>query len=418
MDSLLFLSHRLPFPPTKGDKVRSYHFLRHLAKNHRIFLGTFIDDPADWEYVESVRSLCADVHVEAIHPRIRKLASASAFLTGEALTLPYFRSRRMQAWVRRSVSSADIAQGFAFSSPMAQYLLDVPGIRAVADFVDMDSAKWREFAQRHSWPVSAIYRREARLLLEFERRVAAAVDSVLFVTQEETRLFRQAVPAADCALATIGNGVDAEYFAAHPDRRSPFDADEAAIVFTGAMDYWPNADAVTWFAAEVLPEIRKREPRARFHIVGMNPSPAVRSLSSDSSIVVTGRVDDVRPYLQHARVVVAPLRVARGIQNKVLEAMAMGRPVVVTPSIASSLSGRPGIDYETASEPKAFANAVVDLLDVRRAGDMGKSARLRILGDYGWAAPLRQLDALLAAETAPAFRTVPPIDVPYPLAAE
>ncbi len=325
MEPLLFLAHRLPYPPNKGDKVRSYHFLKHLARRYRVFLGTFVDDPADWQHVDVLRSLCADVHVEALVPWSKRALSATGFLSGEALSLPYFRSRDLRTWVENVARREGVKRAFAYSSPMAQYILDLPDVRCVVDFVDMDSAKWGEYAQRRSWPVSAVYEREALRLLAYEQAVATRAHASLFVTDEEAALFRAESPGCADHIHAVRNGVNSDYFAPSSGFASPFATDERPVVFTGAMDYWPNVDAVVWFAREVLPEIRKRDPAVRFYVVGMNPDAAVRALANDAAAIVTGRVDDVRPYLQHARVVVAPLRVARGIQNKVLEAMAMAK---------------------------------------------------------------------------------------------
>jgi sugar transferase (PEP-CTERM/EpsH1 system associated) len=395
MEPLLFLAHRLPFPPNKGDKVRSYQFLKHLAGRHRVFLGTFIDDPADWEHVNAVEAMCAGVHVEEITPWSQRARSAGCFVSGEPLTLPYFRNRALQDWVRATIRRERITRAFTYSSPMAQYVLDVPGLRCVTDFVDMDSAKWGEYAGRHAWPLSALYRRESGRLFAYERDVASRAEATVFVTEEEARLFCDEAP--DCAgrVVAIRNGVDSEYFAPDHDCASPFGDDEPAIVFTGAMDYWPNVDAVVWFAREVLPVVRARVPSARFYVVGMNPDASVRALATADGVVVTGRVADVRPYLRHAAVVVAPMRVARGIQNKVLEAMAMAKPVVTTPSSANALSARPGIEIEVATQPDDFAAKVVARLGPERGLRMGVLARDRVLADYAWAKSLEQLDALI-----------------------
>lgn len=420
MEPLLFLCHRLPFPPSTGDKVRSYHFLVHLAKRYRIFLGTFIDDPSDREHVQALAPLCAGVYVEELHPAIRRLTSASALLTGDAVTLAYFGSRGLRAWVHSLVRRENIRQALAFSSPMAQYVCGLPGMRCIADFVDVDSAKWDEYARRRSWPASWLYRREASRLRSFEVRVAGAADAIVLVTAEEARLFADLAPKRARRIATIPNGVDSEYFRPSVAFASPFAADECPIVFTGAMDYWPNIDGVLWFAREILPRIRMHEPRARFHVVGMNPAPTVRSLASDSAVTVTGRVADVRPYLHHARVVVAPLRVARGIQNKVLEAMAMAKPIVMTPGTAAALSARPGSEIETAAEPEEFSARVLGLMaDPARATQLGNAARARVLAEYGWESSLARLDALLAS-CAPAVpvRGSAANEVPMPLAAE
>ena len=400
MESILFLAHRLPYPPNKGDKVRSYHFLKHLAARYRVFLGTFVDDPLDWQHVEALRGLCADLHVEALPPWTKMARGVSGLLQGEALTLGCFRSRRLHQWVKEIVGRERITRAFAFSSPMAQYALDLPQVRTFIDMVDMDSAKWGEYSLRRSWPVSALYKREAARLLAYEREIAARSEASIFVTDEEAKLFRDAAPESAARVVAIGNGVDSTYFSPSPEFASPFASGEVPIVFTGAMDYWPNVDAVSWFARDVLPQIKEREAAARFYIVGMNPDVAVRALASDPAVVVTGRVDDVRPFLQHARVVVAPLRVARGIQNKVLEAMAMAKPVVVTPPMAAGMSACEGVELEAASDAPGFAEKVLALMTPGRASRMGAEARLRILRDYTWPASYTRLDALLERDGA------------------
>ena len=403
---LLFLAHRLPYPPNKGDKVRSCHFFRHLASRYRLFLGAFVDDPADREHCGEVRRLCAGSHIEPIAPWLRRARSLPALLGREPLSLPYFRSRALQQWVRRVVNEEAVKRAFVFSSPMAQYVLGRPGLRTIVDFVDMDSAKFGDYAARCGWPASAVYRREARQLLAWEQEVARRTDAGIFVTEQETLRFLSRTPEVDDRISTIPNGVDGDYFVPAEAHASPFPAGERAVVFTGAMNYWPNVDAVVWFAREVLPRLSARDPAIRFYVVGMNPDLAVRSLADRSNVVVTGRVPDVRPYLQHARVVVAPLRVARGIQNKVLEAMAMAKPVVATPACASALAMRDGIDLCVAADAPAFASKVRELMDPARAREMGRLARERVLRDYAWPASLRRLDGLLAAHETPPARAL------------
>ena len=417
MDTLLFLAHRLPYPPTKGDKVRSYHLLRHLAQRYRVVLGSFIDDPLDWQHVEKLGALCAEVHIEPIVRWSRPLRCAAAVLTGEALALPYFRSNALDGWVKDVVRRERIERAFVFSSPMAQYVLDLPRLRSIVDFVDLDSAKWGDYARRRPWPVSALYRLEARRLLAFEKHIAARVETSLFVTREEARLLSVAAPECANRIVAIENGVDSEHFSPAHGFESPFAGDEHAIVFTGAMDYWPNVDAVVWFAREVLPEIRRHDRCARFHVVGMNPHRTVRALASDAAVNVTGRVDDVRPYLRHARAVVAPLRVARGIQNKVLEAMAMERPVVATSAAAAALTARPGIDLEVADDAAAFAAKVLAVMDPAAGDRMGQRARTRILADYAWASRFARLDELIARGETPRPAPTPASASPGPEAA-
>ena len=307
----------------------------------------------------------------------------------------YYRDQSLHRWVREVVREQKIAKAVVFSSAMAPYLSDLPDVRVVVDFVDVDSAKWSQYAQSRPWPLSAIYKREGARLLAFERAVANTAAASVFVTPAEAQLFRTLAPECAARVHHAQNGVDTEYFSPLHELPNPFRPDEDAIVFTGAMDYWPNIDAVNWFAQEAFPAIVARHPRARFYIVGIQPTPVVQALARDARVLVTGRVPDVRPYLRHARVVVAPLRVARGIQNKVLEAMAMGRPVVVSAAAAGALSGVPGIDYEVAEGVPDLIRHTIALMDIERGATLGKAARARVVADYDWTTNLTPFDTLL-----------------------
>ena len=397
MARLLYLVHRIPFPPDKGDKVRSYHVLKHLLERHQVHLGTFIDDPADEAHVPTLRAMCADLHVARLQPLRARLASLAGLASGQALTLRYSRDAGLARWVAHTLATQPIDAAIVFSSSMAQYAVGHAGLAALVDFVDVDSAKWTEYAERHPWPLSWLYRREGRLLLAYERKVAAASARSFFVTANETELFRRLAPECGPRLEPMCNGVDAGFFAPDPQRVSPFEPGELPLVFTGAMDYWPNVDAVSWFVADMLPELRRRHPRVRFHIVGRNPTPAVRALAGPA-VNVTGTVADVRPYLQHAAVVVAPLRLARGIQNKVLEAMAMGRAVVTTPSCAQAIAARDGVELVCADGAAQWVAEVDRCLgDAQACGALGRAAREQVLRAYSWQAHLSAFDRHLAA---------------------
>ncbi|WP_287368790.1 TIGR03087 family PEP-CTERM/XrtA system glycosyltransferase [Thauera sp.] len=393
---VLYLVHRIPYPPNKGDKVRSFNILRQLARSHRVFLGTFVDHPDDRQHVARLAEWCEDVCAVELDPRLGRIKSLRGLLTGEALSLPYYRSARLAQWARATVAQHGITQAVAFSGPMAQYL-DVPGLqRRIVDFCDVDSAKWTQYAADRSWPMSWLYRREGEHLLAFERKAAMDSDASLFVTEAEAALFIRSAPEARERTQVMQNGVDADFFSPANCGESPYPAGGPVIVFSGAMDYWPNIDAVTWFATELLPQIRRDVPDARFWIVGMNPAPAVQALAGEG-ITVTGTVPDVRPYIAHADVVVAPLRIARGIQNKVLEAMAMARPVVVSAEAAAGLDADPGCECEIARGVEELVRVVVELLcDLRRRDAMSVAARERVMRAYSWAAHLNVLDRLLA----------------------
>ena len=392
---LLYLVHRIPYPPNKGDKVRSFNILRQLAKRHRIFLGTFVDHPDDVQYIDKLAEWCEEHRVIRLDPRKAKVASLRGLLTGEALSVPYYRSAELAGWVADVVARAGIREAVAFSGPMAQYL-DVPGLtRRVIDFCDLDSAKWTQYAGDHRWPMSWLYRREGRALLAFERKAAARSDASVFVTEAEADLFRHAAPELVPKVSAMQNGVDADFFSPDNGGTRPYPPGGPVVVFTGAMDYWPNIDAVVWFAGELLPKIRAQVPDVRFWIVGMNPAPAVQALAGEG-VVVTGTVPDVRPYLAHADVIVAPLRIARGIQNKVLEAMAMAQPVVISSAPATGLEARSGHDCEIAHSGDEFVSRTVALLaDVTLRRTMGHAARETVLRRYSWSAHLAALENLL-----------------------
>lgn len=406
MAKLLYLVHRMPYPPNKGDKVRSYHLLKHLAQRHQVFVGTFIDDPDDAAHIATLRGLCAQLHVAPLQPLRARIASLGALLHGQPLTLRYYRDAGLRRWVQRTVREQRIDAVVVFSSSMAQYAQGL-GLPLLVDFVDVDSAKWTQYADRHRWPMSWLYRREGRQLLAYERAVAASCERAFFVTEKETALFRSLAPECAPRLQAVCNGVDAEYFAPDATRASPFAPDELPVVFTGAMDYWPNIDAVTWFAQDMLPRLRQSWPALRFHIVGRSPPPSLRALASDT-VSVSGKVPDIRPYLQHAAVVVAPLRLARGIQNKILEAMAMGRPVVATSECAEPIGAAQGSELLWAAEPQSFVQQVDALLrDPLRAAAIGAAGRQRVLRDFSWSAHLSAFDQPLRAAPAAATSLSP-----------
>lgn len=403
MSNLLYLVHRLPYPPNKGDKVRSYHLLKHLRQQHRVFLGTFVDDHADEAYIDTVRAICPDLHVVRLNPRVARLRSLSGLLTHQALGLRYYRNASLQAWVGRTLANHKIDATIVFSSVMAQYVSPPSGGTLppmLVDFVDVDSAKWTQYAVNHKWPLSWLYRREGERLLAYERAIAARARRSFFVTENETALFRNMAPECANRIGVISNGVDAHYFSPDPSLASPFAGNggglgEIPLVFTGAMDYWPNIDAVTWFVQHILPGLLQAWPRSRFYIVGRSPSPAVLALKS-STVVVTGTVPDVRPFLQHAAVVVAPLRVARGIQNKILEAMAMARPVVASRPCVEAIDARAGEELVSATEAADFVREIDSLLKTpARATAVGQAGRQRVLQSYSWDAHLGRLDEYL-----------------------
>lgn len=393
MANVLYLVHRLPFPPNKGDKVRSYHLLKHLVQRHRVFLGTFIDDPEDEAHVGELSHLCPDLHIERVNARWGKVQALRGLLTGEALSLAFYRRPSLHAWVNDVVARHGIDVSVVFSGAMAQFATPLlPKVPMLVDFVDVDSTKWTQYAPEHTWPMSVLYRREGRRLLAYEREVAAQARQSFFVTPKEAALFQGLAPESAARVQSISNGVDAEVFAPQPGLDSPFAPDEWPVVFTGAMDYWPNIDGVCWFAQAVLPRLRRQWPQVRFYIVGRNPAAQVKALAGDD-VVVTGTVPDVRPYLAHARAVVAPLRVARGIQNKILEAMAMSQPVVTVPECAQAIGATAEDGLFSAADADGLLEATSRMLQAPALREqLGHAARAFVQARYSWQAHLSALD--------------------------
>jgi sugar transferase (PEP-CTERM/EpsH1 system associated) len=405
MDDLLFLSHRIPYPPDKGDKIRAWHFLRHLAKRYRVHLACFVDDPEDAKFVPKLDEICASVCWRPLVPLRAKLRSLPGLLSGAPLTRGYFRDRHLKKAIDRIILEHRPERFFVFSSAMAPYVEHHSAARRVIDMVDVDSEKWRHYAEGASGLSRIVYAREARTLLALERRAADSADSILFVSAPEADLFRRLAREAAPRTHHIDNGVDTVYFDPAHGFANPF-VEAPAIAFVGAMNYRPNIDAVAWFAGEVMPELRHLADRPSFWIVGSNPSAAVQRLAG-ADVHVTGRVEDVRPYLAHAAVVVAPLRIARGIQNKVLEAMAMAAPVVVTPQAREGLEVCGDDELIEANTAKAFADVIRRLL-VEGGAAIGGRARVRVRRDFSWQSSFEALDAQLEPGCREAGETAKP----------
>ena len=395
MRDLLFLSHRVPFPPDKGDKIRAWNVFRHLARTYRMHLGCFIDDPADRQHLAELRTYCADLLCLPIHPRLRHIKSLLRVRQGQPLSLGYFHDRRLQRWVDAKLTGGAMAGVYVFSSSMATYAMHASGVRRVLDMVDVDSQKFAAYAETARFPARAVWAREGRTLLAFERRAAAQFDHSLFVSEHEWQHFVTLAPEAVHRTSWVSNGVDLEHFSPAHHFMAPFEGKGADIVFTGRMDYWPNIDAVQWFAREVLPVLRQRVPSARFWIVGAAPASDVRALAALPGVQVTGRVPDTRPWLAAADVVIAPLRIARGIQNKLLEAMAMARPVVATPEAFEGVQAVPGRDILLANGVHETVQRIAEVLDGRHAG-LGSAGRHAVESSHQWSVTLRPIDRLFS----------------------
>ncbi|SOD39987.1 TIGR03087 family PEP-CTERM/XrtA system glycosyltransferase [Nitrosovibrio sp. Nv4] len=396
MQELLYLVHRIPYPPNKGDKIRSYHLLRHLSERYRVHLGTFIDDENDRKYLAKVRNLCGETCFLDLHPKVARLRSLRGLFSGQPLSLPYYRDKRLQAWVSNILGTRPVRDALIFSSAMAQYVSHASHVRRTMDFVDIDSDKWMQYAATTSWPMSWIYQRESRLLLGYERQVVRDFDSATFVSEAEADLFKQLAPEAAAKVTYFNNGVDADYFSPQNIYANPYPTGTSILIFIGAMDYWANIDAVEWFARSVFPAISAQLPKVEFYIVGARPTATVTALAALPGVTVTGSVPDVRPYLAHASLAVAPLRIARGIQNKVLEAMAMEKIVIASPQAVEGISASPDQELVVANDESEFVSRIITLLQCVPNRALGRAARARVLKDYSWNESLGRIDTLLS----------------------
>lgn len=400
MRDIAFLAHRLPYPPDRGDRIRSWHILRHLAARMRVHLVAFSDTDLP---PKALLSCCASIRLVP-HRRGKITAITASLFSGRPSSVEYFRDRRFADAVADLLRSTPMDCIYAFSGQMAQYVpADRGDMRFVMDFVDVDSAKFHEYAKTASRASAIAFAWEAKRLRRFEQRVAARADASLFVSRAEADLFQRRSAIDDGRIHIIRNGVDLDGF--HPDFAGRPDAPDAPlIVFTGQMDYRPNVDAVTRFASDVLPLVQQTCPDAHFAIVGRNPTAAVRALQRVPNVIVTGEVRDVRPWMAAANLIIAPLRIARGVQNKLLEALAMGRPVLASSAAALGLDLRPDEEILIADAPDAQAAAITEILgNPMRAAALGQAARGAMEARYGWAHCLTDLpDLVLPAPLWPA----------------
>jgi len=398
MKDVLLLTQRMPFPPIKGEKIRQFHILQHLRQRWRVHLGCLIDDPDDRQYLGELLSLCPDSFVGLMDSPTAKLAYFRGLLQGEPLSFAYFWRRDLAQWVDNVLRVVRPEVAVVCSSNMVPYVLEHPHRpkRLVIDYTDVDSDKFREYAATMQGPRRWLYQREARLVLERDRAAARIADFGTFVTDPETALFQRLAPESAAKMRAIGNGVDAGFFTPEQHYAPLYDADIPHFVFTGTMDYWPNIDAVNWFADAIFPRICARIKNAQFIIVGANPSSDVVRLGNRPGITVTGRVADVRPYIAHGAASVAPIRIARGIQNKVLEAMAMARPIVAAPPAFEGITAIPGKDLIVTNDPEDFADKACKIARGEIDGRaLGQAARQCVLSHYSWAAQMSKFDALL-----------------------
>ncbi len=400
------LTHRFPFPLDRGDRIRAYNMLRFLSDDFAVTLAAVSDEPIENDHLKHVQSMCELVLIGRCNAGTRVRGALHSILRSKSLTEGILHSKKLAQNVVEIQQTAPFDAVFVFCSSMFPYV-DQPAFRAVrmlVDLVDVDSQKWQQMSQESGSIKQRIYGREAHLVRRLEQQIAERADAVTLVSDEEARLYEQTVSVPQkTKLRGVGNGVDADYFSPNASFKplSQSTGEGLSLVFTGVLNYNPNVAGVDWLCREVLPLVRDRL-NVTFKIVGRSPNAKVRRLANLQGVELVGSVQDVRPYLAAADIVVSPLKLARGIQNKVLEAMAMQRPVVCTTPSAEGIAGIQETHFLIADTVDQWCYELSRLSkESRLRTQMAEAARHRIVEQYSWPARLRPILRLLQSPTKP-----------------
>lgn len=387
---ILYLCHRFPFPPNSGAKVRAYNTIRHLTKRHEVIVATLEIEPGEAERGAGLADYCADYLVEPLSPSMAKLRMGLSLATASPATMGAFYSPRLKQRIKERLASERFDLVMFHSSSVVQYVDPTVPVPRFVDFVDMDSQKWLMYARHRGFPLNLGYWLEGTKLARAEAAMAREATLSTCATAAEAESLNEM--DAGTPVDWFPNGVDLDFF--YPTD-VPYEPD--LLSFIGRMDYYPNAECMIEFCTSVLPLIRERRPAVKLAIVGAEPTRAVRRLATLPGVEVTGTVDDVRPWVWRSALTVAPLNIARGTQNKILEAMAMGVPVVCSELAARGVDAVAGEHLLTASDPQGYADAVVRLLDDALARDqLAAAGRHRVETHHSWDVAMDRLDRLMS----------------------
>lgn len=385
---ILYLAHRSPFPPAGGAKVRAFNAIRHLTeKGHEVVVGTMTRDEEEAVQLQGLREHCAEVLSCPVKSTVQGLRMVANLFTSVPSTMGFFYSPGLRELIRKSARARPYDLIICHSSSMGQYVEDFSDTLKVMDFVDMDSQKWLIYAKAKSFPLSLGYWIEGRKLERDEARLARLFDLSLVITEGELEILERLAPGSD--FDWFPNGVDADRFAPSEDAYDP-----DTISFIGRFDYYPNEQAAQWFCDEVMPLLLEQRPNMKLQLVGAEPSAAVRQLGERSGVVVTGTVPEVHPYVHGSVATVAPLLIARGLQNKILESMAMGVPVVASAECAKGVDVVPGEHILSCTDPAEYVQAIIQLAEDAGARERyALAGRQRVLEHLTWKKALERMDA-------------------------
>jgi polysaccharide biosynthesis protein PslH len=388
---IFYICRRVPFPPDRGDKIATFNQIRHLAARHEVHVFCLGDGVQDLANISGLQASAKSVTAAPVDEFTIKLRALGALFTGRPLSVAALNKTKLHDAIQMKFAELRPDLIIVYSCNMAQFADHFPDVPRIMHFGDLDSLKWRQYAERSSIPLHWIYIIETQRLLGYERHIAQVFSHALVHTKVEKDDFERLIPGIP--VTVIGNGVDLDHFRSAGEAKKP-----ASMVFAGVMDYRPNIDAVVWFCDEILPIVQTEIPGANFTICGSRPGPVVRRLANRRGVTVTGWVPDARPYLDRAEIFVAPLRMARGIQNKLLEALAMGLPCVTSTAARSGTVIADGQGILATDEPREFAGHVLDLLrDGGRRAEMACKAREAAEANYAWEVQMARLDEVIAA---------------------
>lgn len=389
--NILYLCHRFPYPPKRGGKIRPFNMIRHLSEGgHRVTVCSLVRSRQEGEEGQGLAPHCAHFEMGRVQNAVQTLRMVARLPTPTPSSMGYFYSPYIARAVENLLRRERFDLIFVHCSSVAQYVENVTGIPKILDFGDMDSHKWLEYARFKPWPLSWGYTLEGRKLMREEKRLAARFDLCTATTRAEWETLTGYGAARDTDW--FPNGVNTDFFSPATE---PYEPD--TLSFIGRMDYFPNQEAMFRFCRDVWPQVRQRRPNARLLIVGADPTPAVRRLEQVSGVSVTGSVPDVRPYVRQSAAMVAPLSIARGTQNKILEAMAMGVPVVTSPQAAGGVDAEDGAHFLVAGRVDQYVEHVLTLMDnPAERQRLAEAGRARMLSHHNWDSSMRRLDAIIA----------------------
>lgn len=390
---ILYVCHRFPFPPKRGGKIRPFNMIRHLSQQHHVTVASLARSDAEAQEGEGIAAHCARFVMGRVWNPMQALRMVARLPTIRPSSMGFFYSPDLKAQIQRMLREEKFDLIFVHCSSVAQYVADVRDVPKILDFGDMDSQKWLEYAHYQPFPLSLGYWLEGRKMEREERRLARLFDTCTATTRAEWETLEGL--GSGTPSDWFPNGVDSEYFSPGDE---PHDPD--TISFVGRMDYYPNQECMFDFCANTLPAIRARRPAVKLLIVGADPSPKVRQLGTLPGVTVTGSVPDVRPYVRKSAVMVAPLNIARGTQNKILEAMAMGVPVVTSEVAAGGVDATAGEHFLVGREPQQYTDAILRIMDdPDLRARLATAGRERMLSHHAWPRSMQRLDAIIESCT-------------------